>query len=146
MNTDAPQGPWPFPDPDLGTKEELFKRYKKEHWANGTFSGLGLSFATHPSFNRSKFSSAKDVLVDGDKVYEGWGVLACIVEDVQEKVLSGEGVEYAFFPVHDPKRHNYAHSIVKHAPSPEREPTKLVKKKFRTRLGQRMRQVVPSAV
>ena len=135
---------WPFPDPELGTTEQLFKRYLKEHWTKAGFSNVGLKFA--PSFNRSKFSEAKDVLVDGDRTFEGWGVLACSVGDVGAKVVSGAGVAYRFNPVHKPEPHNYAHSELHPDPNPNQPPPKTVKKEYRVVLARQMTVIIESMI
>ena len=68
-------------DPHFPSDEELYRKYLVDHWAGGHFIGPGLAFP-NASFNRSKYSRAKDVLGDDDMSIQGWGVLACFVEDL----------------------------------------------------------------
>jgi hypothetical protein len=129
----------------FGPEEELYRRYKSDHWAAGRFIGIGLSFP-NPSFNRSRRSSPADVLRDGPRHFDGWGVLGCYVGDIPKEVVSATYEVFEFFARYDPLPTNPAHTVIAHTPRTDKQLPPLVKKQVRTRLGQRMRMLISAEI
>jgi hypothetical protein len=126
-------------------EEELYRRYTSDHWTAGVFTGVALRFP-NPSFNRSSLSSPTEVLRDGPKRFDGWGVLGCYVLDVPKKVVSATQEVFEFFARYDPLPTNPAHSVIAHMPRTDEPLPPLVKKQVRTRLGQRMRMLISAEI
>ena len=100
-------------DPVFEPAEKLFRRYRLEHFLDGKFSNMGLSFDHSLSFNREKYSEPTDVLFsdidsDNDK-FVSWGVLSLRVQDVPV-FCPVERPECHIYPVHAPLENNFAHS------------------------------------
>ena len=100
-------------DPMFEPSEKLFRRYRLEHFLNGKFSNMGLSFANPPSFNREKYSEPSDLLFpdldSGTDQFVDWGVLSLRVQDVPV-LFPVERPECHFYPAHAPLDNNFAHS------------------------------------
>ena len=123
-------------------EESLFRRYRKEHWVEGRFSGVGLGFSTGISVNRARFSEPEDVLFSQTGEFNGWGILECQVADVPPEIGLLDAA-FSFFMRHVPHDDNYSHSEIwsdRRIPTGAYvEPTRAVRKQFRTILSQRMR-------
>lgn len=125
-------------DQDFQATEKLFRRYRKADWQGMM---LNVSLSSAPSVNRQKFSEVADVLIHPTDAYADMGVVSFRVRDIpQEPLLDPGPATHTFFPRHVPGEDNYAHSEVWCAPigqqGPHVEPNKLIRKMFRTLLGQ----------
>ena len=125
----------------------MYRRYVKNDYEVGVVLNVSLSSA--PSVNREKYSRAEDALLSPTDEYEGRGVVSFAVEDIPVQLLA-EGPSYTFFPQHVPDAANYAHSEVWcnriGQPGKHVKPGTLVKKMFRTLLGQRARVEIEASV
>jgi hypothetical protein len=121
--------------------EKLFRRYNREHFINGKFSNMGLSFTGPPSVNRQKYGEASDVIFSETDEFAKWGVLSFRVQHVSV-ALPCDRPEYTFFPKHVPLENNYAHSevycVAVSALGAYVEPRPAVRKLFRAALSQRV--------
>ncbi|HTC61594.1 MAG TPA: hypothetical protein VK709_02025 [Candidatus Saccharimonadales bacterium] len=126
-------------DQHFDPAEKIYRRYARNDYEIGVVLNIGLSSA--PSVNREKFSHPKDVLLSTTDEYEGLGVLSIAVQDIPAQLLI-ENPSHRFFPQHVPEENNYAHSEVWcnriGQVGPHIKPSNLVKKMFRTLLGQRV--------
>jgi hypothetical protein len=134
-------------DPDFHPAERMYRRYAKEDFEIGVVLNIGLTSA--PSVNREKYSEAADVLLSTTDEYTDLGVLSFAVQDVPAQLLT-ENPTHIFFPQHVPEDANYAHSEVWcnriGQPGVHVKPSNLVKKMFRTLLGQRARVEIDARV
>jgi hypothetical protein len=125
-------------DQQFQAAEKLFHRYVMKNYDHGNF--LNVAVASAPSVNREKYSQAEDVLISETDKYAGWGVVSFAVQDIPSQLLI-ENPTHRFFPRHAPEDNNYAHSEVWcnriGQEGPHVKPSNLVKKMFRTLLGQR---------
>lgn len=126
----------------FSSEELLFRRYRKEHWANGAFSGVGFPFPKH-SVNRALFSEPEDVVFSESGDFNGWGVLEFLVSDVPSQIELPPAV-FVFFMKHVPHEYNYAHSEIWSSNQVAQryyyvEPSKAVRKQFRTIMAQAMK-------
>jgi len=116
----------------------MYRRYAKKDYEIGVVLNIGLSSA--PSVNREKYSQPADVLLSTSDEYADLGVLSFAVQDIPPQLLD-ENPSHLFFPQHVPEEVNYSHSEVWcnriGQPGVHIKPSNLVKKMFRTLLGQR---------
>src|SRR5258708_496291 len=141
------------PEEDHCPPEEfLFRRYLREHWVGGQFSGVGLRFAEDSgiSVSRARFSEPEDTLFSQTGEFNGWGVLEFKVMDVPPEIEVLH-VAFSFFMRHVPYDDNYSHSEIwssdTRVPTGTYvQPTPAVRKQFRAIIGQRMRVRIESAI
>jgi hypothetical protein len=136
-------------DPIFNGSEKLFRRFRSEHIASGTFTGVGLSFKDDaPSVNRQKYSFPDDVLFTEGGEYANWGVISLRVRDIPSELPDGSP-RYRIGPRHDPLEDNYAHSGIHCEGIPAQgyvEPSPAVRKILRATLGQRIKIEIESQV
>ena len=136
-------------DPVFDPPEKLFRRYRREHYVNGQFSGLGLRINIPPSTNREKYSAAEDVLFSANDEFAGWGVLSLRALDVTIG-LPENLPSYDFSCKHVPLEDNYSHSEIWcdsiEPTGGHIEPDSRVKKLFRAMMGQRARIEIEATV
>ena len=131
-------------DQEFEPSEQLYRRYKREHWVDNHFSNTGLRFPDEsgPSVNRGKYSEPEDVLFSPSGEFNRWGVLKFRVADIPGPIEDGAGCLYLFSARHVPEDDNYAHSELWAATAGEgakpARPSSRVKKEFRVRLSQRI--------
>ncbi len=127
--------------------ELLYRRYKREHWIDGTFSNTGFRFPRQ-SVNRQKYSEPEDVLFLPDGTFDAeMGVLEFAVRDIPS-TLQHEGPTFVFFPKHAPLPENFSHSEL-WCDRAERtgeyvEPNTTVKKLLRAKLSQHVAIRIPA--
>jgi hypothetical protein len=118
-------------------KELLFRRYLKEHFADGQIPDAYFNFP--PSLNRQKYSEPRDVIFSEDGCFDGWGVLEYRVDQMSFDLVH-ESAGYSFFPKHTPDEANYSHTEIhcrrESDQRPEVHPNKAVRKKYRAKLSQ----------
>jgi hypothetical protein len=130
------------------SEEFLYRRYALVHFADGQILPQSISFPK-PSFNRSKFSRAEDVLhvdcCDGKKL-PGWGVLESSTSDLCVSAESGDKRKFTLYPKHVPKPTCYAHSeLWCSSPSSEdAKPTESSKEKLRILLSRALKVKIPA--
>jgi hypothetical protein len=132
-------------DPNFSPQELLYQRYRREHWTNGVFIGLGFRFPQQ-SVNRGKYSEPRDVLFSETGQYAGYGVLQYEVRNVRVTQKNDDNETFNLYPKHVPLEDNYAHTEL-WCECPERQnlnalPSPAVRKYFRTELGRCARPVI----
>lgn len=136
-------------DPEFMAAEKLFRRYRQEHYVDGTLSGVALRLREPLSLNREKYSEAEDVLFSPIDEFAGWGVFSVRVQDIPV-VLPDEGPQYRFAPKHVPLDENYSHSEIwcdRMEPTGRYvEPNPSVRKLFRTIISQRATREIQATV
>jgi hypothetical protein len=98
-------------DPHFLPGEKLFRRIKQEHFVDGNFSPLSISFDNPPSLNRSKYSHPTDVLFSEQDEFLGWGVISFPVHQIP-RAYPQHSPMYTFTPTHAPLENNYSHSEI----------------------------------
>jgi hypothetical protein len=99
------------PDAEFQPTEKLFRRYKREHFIDGRFSNMGLSFTNPPSVNREKYSQPSDAIFSEADEFLNWGVLSFQAQHLPA-AFPTDRPAYSFFPHHVPLENNYSHSEV----------------------------------
>ena len=132
-------------DPVFENDELLYRRFDpKRFLLNGILSPLAFNFPRQ-SVNRGKFSVPGDVLepdcCDGIQL-TGWQVVALLVGDMPQRLISGDNREFHFFLRHMPVPRCYAHSEMwcnQGGPDVEvyDEPPKKVRDEFRMTLARK---------
>jgi hypothetical protein len=120
--------------PVFDPNEQLYLRYRREHWVDGQLLPAGLRFPK-TSVNRSRFSEPEDALFSEVGKYNGLGVVRFGVSEIPPRIAQPQGPAYVFFVAHAPLEENYSHSEIWSDHQPRtgeyKEPSKTAKLLFR---------------
>lgn len=109
---------WRRVRPEFARDELLFRRFNDKQLVRGVLPPASFKFPeknerTGQSVNRGAFSEAADVLWDGGKRHDNWGVFSIRAEIVQTDLVCPNTLRsFTFSLKHKPLSNNYSHSEV----------------------------------
>jgi hypothetical protein len=130
-------------DPDFDASEDLYQRFLPEAVLNRIILATAFRFPKQ-SVNRSKYGPPEWVKFSEDGRYDRYGVLSYTPGDLPDRLVSGDGRAFTFYPRHVPEEDNYSHCEIWHDPDPDRPPSGAVRKEYRIHLSQRARIRIPA--